>query len=307
MLSIVCTTADGEYTLTECLDFRFEKERYTPYTYFEGKWHATIGDMSEVVRIEVYKDSVLIHRGTPDGVEMTNLNGRYILSVKSRGYTNALTKNRPASGLQSNVNLLSIGNSSIVCPFVDYEPNTPTVGLINYYETTSIWDAIVCYTQQAIGNYPYVKGVNMVMASKPTNPTVLEIYPGNLITRSYGSDYSKAISAIMMSDAEGNPGAYSLAEPALMERNIARLVSLPLDQEWLMNPQAGIYSRIAYSMRSYRYESFKVMGWADVDLLDKLHLTYDTVQKEISRITVTGGSGKPIMTELCCYHDAFCV
>lgn len=306
MLTMVCTTVNGELTLENCLDFRFEKERYTPYTYFEGTWLSPISDLSEIVRVEVYHDTVLIHRGTPDGVEMAMDKGRNILSVRSRGYSNALLKNRPATGIQTNVTLASIGSSAVICPFVNYEQNTPTVDLINYYENTSIWDAIVCYTQQATGTYPYIREVNTVMSSKPQNPMTYIAACDSLLSRSYGSDYSKTVSAVTMSDTQGNSGVYSLVEPALTERNIIRLQSLPFDHEWMMNPQAGIYSRIAYSMRGYRYESFKLLGWIGVDLLDKLRLDDGSVDREISKLTVIGGRDKPVITELTCYHDAFC-
>ncbi len=59
-------------------------------------------------------------------------------------------------------------------------------------------------------------------------------------------------------------------------------------------------------MRGYRYERFKLLGWIGVDLLDKLRLDDGSVDREISKLTVIGGRDKPVITELTCYHDAFC-
>ncbi len=303
---LACQTKSGSvYTLTKCLSFRFEKERYTPHTYIEGEWYMDSRDYSEIVLVTLKLNGTSVHLGYPCGCEVISRNGRSVLKVRSRGYSDALTKNRPVPGLVTNIDLQTLGTSAVNCYGVSFEQNTPVVNYVNYYEGTTLWDAIVCYSIRATGLYPYIKGVNTVSVSRPSLPSVLYLNESDLVERSSGCDYSNIISSISQSDVDGTANAFSASNSAALERNIIRHKDIPFDREWIMDPQLGLAAKLNYSMRGYRYDRFKTKGYLGNDIMDKLAINNTSYISEISKITVTGGIDKPVMTEILCYHDGY--
>ncbi len=297
----------GTYTLTSCVSFRFVKERYTPHTLLEGTWYAPESNMAEVSAVAFYYNGKLLHFGYPAGTEIVTKDGRTLMKVRSRGYTDALSKNQPAEGVVTEVDLLTLGTSTVSLPNVEFEANTPVVNYVNYYDGTSLWDAIVCYSLRATGVYPYIRGANTVRVTHPSPSTVMYVEGNRLISSGAGWDYSNLISSISSTDVTGTSVSYSDYDNDALARNIVRQKDIPFDREWIMAPEAGLRAKLNYSKRGYRYDSYTVKDYLNIDLLDRFAISGKGDVGEISKITVSGGNDVPVTTEIRCYHDAYVV
>lgn len=305
-LQLICATPSGSYSLNECVYFKFTKERYTPYTFLEGRWFCSDDNFGEITSVVMMIGGECIHCGYPCTAEIQKQDGKTLLCFSSRSYTDALAKNQPTAGLVSSVNLETIANSAVVCPNVSYESGTPVVSYVNYYDGTTIWDAVCCYAIRATGLYPYIRGANTVRVSRPADSAKLTTYTRSLVKRSYGTNYLNLISDISESDVSGNPSAYVISDNIAYTKNIIRKKEIPFDREWIMDPENGLMFRINYAKRAMLYDSFTIRGYWGMDLLDYLAVSDISFVGEISKIEITGGSSKPVMSTFTCYHDAYC-
>lgn len=303
---LVCFTPSGSYSLDECLYFHFTKERYTPYTLLEGRWFCESDNFDEITSVVMTVDDNCIHYGYPCAAEIQKQDGRTVLCLSSRSYTDALAKNQPTAGLVSSVDLQTLANSAVVCPNVLYESGTPVVSYVNYYDGTTIWDAVCCYAIRATGLYPYIRGANTVRVSRPTDAVTLTTYTNALIKRESGTNYANLISDISESDVSGNPSAYVISDNTAYSKNIVRKKEIPFDREWIMDPLVGLNFRINYAKRAMLYDSFTLCGYWQVDLLDYLVVNDLPFVGEISKIEIIGSASKPIISTFTCYHDAYC-
>lgn len=296
--------------LDKCISFRFEKERYSNCTVLTGKWYCDGYDMDEIRSLTFGLNNRIMHFGYPStGTEIAVENGRRVLKVNSKGYSSALSQNQPTPGLVPNINLESLATSALICPNVSYEPNTPVVSYVNYYDGTNIWDAIVCYSMRATGTYPYIRGTNTVNVSTlPSDIGTLIVSPNHIISRGEGSDYSNLISEISEMSYGGTYGEYVLRNQSAIERNIIRKKEIPFDHEWIMDPELGLITRLNYSMRRMLYVKFKFLGYSGGDLLDYFIVNYENAlpyMGQISRLIVEGKNGN-VFTTVYCYRDAYC-
>lgn len=305
-LELICITDSMTYTLDECLYFRFVKERYTPYALLEGQWYCPGDNFNEVTATALIIDNNCIHYGFPCSCEIIKKDGRCILKLRSRGYTDALAKNQPTAGLVSNINLEGLANSAVVCPNVDYEADTPTVSYVNYYDGTTIWDAVCAYAIRATGLYPYIRGANTVRVSRPNDTVTLNTTTSSLLKRASGSNYINLISDISEADVSGNEGVYTISDATAYSKNIVRKKEITFDREWIMDPYNGLMARINYSQRGMYYDEFTLEGCWGVDLLDYFVVSDISFVGEIDKIEITGSATKPVLTTISCYHDAYC-
>lgn len=305
-MSLIVTTASATYMLSDCISMRFEKERYTPYTLLEGQWYAPNIIPSEIISVRLILGNKGIHYGYPCSAQITYKDGKQILKLRSRGYTDALSRNQPTAGLVPNVTLDLLATSAIVCPNVGYEANTPEVNYVNYYDGTSIWDAIICYSIRAYGLYPYIRGANTVRISRPSDMGIIVIPTSSLIQKGTGTDYSNLICAISESDITGEANAFNVFDDFAASRNIIRKREITFDREWIMDPELGLKMRIDRSKRGVNYDFFTVLGYPEADLLDQLVISELNYVGEISKIQITASQEQPLTTQIYCYHDAYC-
>lgn len=299
---------DAYVLLEECISFRFEKERYLPSTKLSGKWYCKDVEIDEILSLSLMLDGYFVHFGYPSaGTQTLVENGRCVLRVNSRGYSQALAQNQPTPGLVTSVNLESIANSAIICPNVSYEQNSPAVRYVNYYDGTSIWDAIVCYCVRATGTYPYIRGINTVNISAiPSDVGALIVTPEHIVSSGAGSDFTNLISEISEISYTGEYGGYHILNQAAIDRSIIRKKEIPFDHEWVMDPDLGLATRVNYSMRRMNYRKFKIHGYYGGDLLDNFIVSYENPYvSRISRIIVEGKNGD-VFTTVYCYSDAYC-
>lgn len=307
--TLIVQTADTAIVLSDCISLRFEKERYSCCTKLSGKWSCEDYSFEDTVNIMLILSGSVVHFGPPSkGCEVIFENGRRILKVNSKGYTQALALNQPTPGLLTNIDLPTLAASAISCPNVNYQTNTPIVSYINYYDGTDIWDAIVCYGIRAAGTYPYIRGYNTVNISTPSDIGVVNVHPRNLISFGSGYDYTNVISEIHEADIDGTSGAYSVANTTAITKNIIRKKEIPFDYEWIMDPILGLKARLDYSMRAMNYDKIKFVGFPGGDIMDYIAINYTAMQPyigTISRLIVEISDGKTVTTAYC-YHDAYC-
>ncbi len=307
-LSLGIRYARGGVRLEDCVSVRFEKERYTPYTSLSGEWLCPQNvSMAEVYSLMFYADNVLLHYGPPDLVEFYKKDGMTAIKVKSRGFSQGLPQNQCPDGLITDINLTSlVAASGVTLPNVTYQPNTPTVNYVNYYEGTDLWSAIVSYSLRASGSYPYIYGPNAVRIAKSGSERVYETSSLFMTRRAVSCDFSKIISKIHMRPIDGEGEGYSAQNPNAARRSIVRCREIPFDREWIMDPDAGLQSRLDYSRRAINSDSFTLPGYVPLDLLDTVSVTDLNYSAEVSRIVLSGTALTGLSTELTCYHDAYC-
>ncbi len=306
-LKLTVRYASKLVNLTDCLSFRLTKDRYTPYTELSGRWYCP-SDMAEneVFMVIFYIDNVIRHYGYPTDIRITRENGRTILSVASRSHASALLVNQCPDGMLTDINLTTLAAQSWKLPLIVYEPNTPTVNYVNYYNGTCMWDAIVCYAMRATGVYPYISGYNTLKVTKPASPKQITTTSARLISRSNKTDYSKLLSRVSMKDIDGTQDAYVATNGVTTSRMMTRCREENFDREWIMDPDRGTLFKIYNSTRGMYSDSFAYLGYDAPDLLDSFSVSDLGFSGEIDRLVFSATPEKGFVTEIGCYKDEFC-
>lgn len=295
--------------LDTCINFRFEKERYTPYTVLSGQWYCPWNiSIGEIMFFQFYIDNKLMHIGYPSSAEIVQKDGRTLLNFSSNGYSSALVTNQCPDGLITGINLTGlIQKSGITMPNIAYQQNTPTANYVNYYDGTSLWDAIVGYSLRVGGKYyPYLSGYNLIRIEPVDTQYIHELTTADLISRGYKTDYSRMISRIAMKGIEGTPSEYVVNNPLSTQRNIIKCREINFDREWIMDPESGVKHKINYSMREVISDVFSFRGFTPLDLLDRLAVTDLKFEGEVDRLVITGNANQNVVTTIWCYHDGYC-
>ncbi len=290
-----------------CISFRFEKERYTPYTTLRAKWHCPRGDIfGEIDEVEFKIDGVTRHHGYPVSCGVEHGAKSAVLSIESRGFSAALAQNQCADGMMTDVNLESLMAAGEAFPEVDYQTDTPEVNYVNYYNATSSWEAVVCYAIRASGYYPYIAGCNTVRIEPPEDYGELIINSKDLIYRGHFSDHSKIISRITEKDVDGTPDAFEAENLFAAQAKIVRRREIPFDHEWIMDSEAGLGYMIDYSMRGKDADVFRYFGCSELELTDFFTVEDIDFYGEVSRLIIEGSPASGIVTTVWCYHDNYC-
>ena len=295
--------------MSDCIGFRFEKERYTPYTRLTGQWYLPYEtDLNELVTVQFAIDGKVIHFGFPVSAEIIKKDGRSVLKLISNGYSAALTTNQCPDGLITDVDLTTLVKSvSFSLPNVTYQQNTPVANYVNYYDGTSLWEGIVCYSLRVGGkHYPYISGTNLVRIEPPEDKNTLVIPSSELISQSYNTDYTRLVSMITMSDIDGTPGVYVRTNTAAPQRSIVKCREISFDRQWIMSPDDGLKYKLNYAAREMAADSFTFPGFHNVDIIDRLTVDGAGFNGEVDRLVITGDPTRGICTSIWCYHDRYC-
>lgn len=292
-----------------CISFKFEKERYTPYTELHAVWYCpkTI-KIDEITNLTFKIDGTVRHIGYPIDGKIINQDGRVILDVKSRGFSSFLASNQCSDGLITQVDLSAIVAQAGTIKNVTSQSGTPTVNYVNYYQGTSVWDAVVCYSVRAVDKYPYISGHNTVRISPPDTVGSFSMTTGELISLSYHSDFTRAISKITMQDIDGTAGAFAQINGGATRRGIVKAKELRFDREWIQDPAKGVSFKLDYSMRGINAYRFSYIGCSGIDLMDNISITdlNGGYTHEVDRLVLEGSAAKGYVTTVWCYHDEFC-
>ena len=305
---LMARLARGALNLTDCISFRFEKDRFLPYTAVSGEWYCPrTAALGEIMSIMLYIDNVLVHSGYPTGATVMKKDGRTVLKVSSKGISALLEQNQCADGLVPDVDLAGlVAASGVTLPGITYQTGTPVVNYVNYYNGTSLWDGIVSYSRRAAKTYPYLYGPAQIRITPPEGAMPTELDGGDLIYRSNATDYSRIISSINMKPIDGEGEGYSYTNSVATRKGITRVREIPFDREWIMDPNEGLEARGDFSMRSINCDRFGFYGYKKVELLDGVTVPSEGFSGTVCGFKVEGSAGR-VTTEIRCDHDKYSV
>lgn len=300
--------AGGIFDLTECLSFRLERDRFTPYTRLTGQWFLPDEAVEPGPCFSLYLtiDGQVVHSGFPVMTRVIESERRKIFKVSSYGYSQLLMKNQCADGLVTKVNLEGlISASGIVLNGVEFQPDTPEVNYVNYYNGTTLWDGIVSYSLRSAGTYPYLSGYNLIRITTPEPRGEVKIDLSETVSRENTTDFSRMVSKITMRpiDGEGEGYVYLNTTPGWF--GIVRCEEIPFDREWIMDPEAGLSARADYSMRKMNSDFFTVRRYVAADLMDVLSVPEIGFEGDVCGITVAAAPDTGILTTFRCDHDNY--
>lgn len=286
----------------------FDKEWYTPYSSLNVTFlsETVLTDPNEV---SVTINSKVIHDGPIYTLESQKYSdGRFLITLYSRGYTAALGVNQPIPKINSNVDLNDVLTSNITLPKISCEANTKKVNYIYILDKDTLWDAIVTYATKAYESYPYIRNANTVMATPPQAGYSTFTYTDDVITTSYGNNLSNLISQINMKDYDDSYETYELKNTYATDRSVIRETKINYDEQWLSDPEIALQKRIYYSNRAAKYRAAKIEGYHGEDLFDKFTVKLNNgiflALKRIHRIHITANKSG-VFTKLYTYYDSY--
>ncbi|MGN1481277.1 hypothetical protein [Porcipelethomonas sp.] len=290
------------YAFTQCISFFFSKEAYTPYTYFEGIFATVPIDAGEVNRVYFYINNKNIHLGLVDSIDFYRKNNTDYMKIKSKGFTSLLCQNQPEPGMNTNVTLSDI-MSGFSIPYATYE-TTEAINYIYVKEGSTLWDAAANLNFRLNGGYPYIEGTNHVRVTLK-DPAEISVNSKDVIKSGVLYDYMKIVSHLHMKDAEGTYNVFSRSSQYAIDRNLIRHKQIPLDMQYLSDPDSGLLFKLNYSMRGCRCRYVQYAGYAGEDLNDTLTYEDGSISAQrIKRIEISGQNGI-VKTLLGVYEDAF--
>lgn len=302
--SITFIYTDGATASYTPMDFKFTRERYTPYTTLEGHL-LTAHDITDINTVYLYINNKPVHCGMADFIQRKNFKGRNIITFLSRGFTLLLGQNEPVPGIISNVDLKGIvtGNSDI--PYVKCQESTKTVNYIYVKEKTSIWDAVCAYSYKAYKTYPYITGTNTVNAA--SNNIAHHSYFGETVTY-FGERLSTSglLSQVFMADSDGKY-TYTKQNAFSEKRKIVKKKYYPLDRQWYSSPEDGLQSKLDYSNKGYISAEFEYKGHQFEDIMDRAvykNGDFAINSERIAAVQVTGNK-RGIFTKIAVYRDSY--
>lgn len=292
--------------LNKCIYFNVNKERYTPYTSFNGSF--IINDYyEEIISIKLFIDGNAVHYGSVDMAKMTLKTGFYRLYISSRSYTLALGLNQPKPQINLSVSLSNLLSRNVALKNISYESGTKTINYIYVLDNSTLWDAVVAYALKAYNRYPYIYKTNEIRINLPSDATSRNYYNNSIIEVYNGSTLSNLISHIHMRDTEGNYETYNLINDYAVSRDIIRHKQIPLDMQWLVDTNKALTSRVDYSKRGAKFKGIKVLGYSGEELFDKFAYNFGSSRNQSCTIHKLNISGKNnvIYTTMYQYDDAY--
>lgn len=287
------------------MDFKFVRERYTPYTMLSG--HFLSSDVIQNVKtIYLYINDTLVHVGMPDFVERKNVRNRSIISFLSRSYTLLLGQNEPVPGVITNIDLVDLIFYNTSLPYINCQLQTQTLNYVYVKEKSTIWDAVCAYSNKAYATYPYIYGTNTVRVT-PLNSITTHTYGSDSILN-YGEKLSTSglYSHVYMKDTD-DQYSYSQVNTDAVVRNIVRKKYYPLDNQWYHDPDGGLLAKLKYSNKGYISRDFKYKGHKFENLQDKVSFSrgnFSINNEFIAGVEVTGNS-RGVFTKITVYRDSY--
>lgn len=296
-------TDSSELTLTQCVNFRFEKERYTPYTAVSGLFVCPYSPdkVGEVKKVAVKINTKDVHSGPVDTFRVYRSGGIDYLSFSSRGFSMALSQNNIHPGLKLSVTLETLFAESVPIPEVTFEKYSNTADFIYVKEGSSLWDAIVAFCQKTEGKYPYICDENYVKFRETIYTTVV-IDPATVVSYGKGNSYSGLVSDYHMKNTDGEY-AYNYINQVAADRGIVRHKYIDLDRQWLSEPDNGLSHKSKFSSRGINSTFLKHIGFQGEEL--RRRVEYNGVVAEASRVLVEFGKNG-MFTSVWFYEDGYC-
>ncbi|MGN0621237.1 MAG: hypothetical protein ACI4I9_05155 [Porcipelethomonas sp.] len=297
-------TSEGEmYPEKQCISFKLVREAYTPYSFFEGLFLSTWRELSAVKRIQFTSGFTTLHDGLADSVEVFRRNKLTYLRVKSRSFSSLLCQNQTVPGMRTNIAFTDLKREFSDIPNVYFE-GTSRINYIYIKEGSTMWDAAVNFSFRMNGTYPYVTRVNLVRTTLKDPERHIVINGRNAVSTGVVYDKTKLLSDISMQDIDGNYDSFTIKNDRAYENEIVRKKQIPLDMQYLNDPQSALDYRIKYSERGIKCTYAEYVGYGFEELYDLMTIEGVLEEKRIHKMIVTG-NGSLVKTYLGTYEDGF--
>lgn len=294
-----------EASFSDIIDFRFVRERYTPYTVLSGHFLSSV-TIQNVKTVYFYLNNHLIHVGMPDYLQRKYTKGRSLISFMSRSYTMLLGQNEPVPGIISNTDLTDLISCNTSIPYITCQNQTQRLNYVYVKEKSTIWDAVCAYSYKAYQTYPYIYNTNTVRVTPPDNVTT-HTYENDTIT-SYGEKLSTSglYSHVYMADIDGQY-IYGQINNDAVARDIVKKKYYRLDEQWYYNPDDGLLSKLKYSNKGYISRSFEYKGHKFENLQDRVSFTGNSfsINNELIAGVEVKGNSHGIFTVITVYRDSY--
>ncbi|MGN1132840.1 MAG: hypothetical protein ACI4RN_00120 [Oscillospiraceae bacterium] len=292
---------DGNEDSIKPINFRFVRERYTPFTQLSGN-AVFNGDILEIKTIELYWEDNLLHCGMPDNVTKRFSDGRFILSFLSRGYTMLLGQNEPKPGIRNNISLGSLISENTQIPHVSWQGVSDVANYIYVKEKSTIWDAVCAYAYKVFENYPYIKNANSVYV-KDADVQHFSYGTEKILSMGESVNTSSILSKVYMKDVGDDESTYSFSKSNTLTdgMDIVRVKYYPLDKQWLSDCEKGMSAKLGYSSRNIKSKFIVYKGFKGENLCDTAsYCTADNsflLSEKISKVELSG-SRKGLITKI---------
>lgn len=296
---------DGTTSSYAPMDFKFSRERYTPYTTLEG--HLLSAErITEINTVYLYINNQLVHCGMADFIQQKNSKGRNLITFISRGFSLLLGQNEPVPGILSDIDLSGLVFINTSIPYVTCQGNTKKLNYVYVKEKSTIWDAICTYTYKAYQTYPYICDTNNVRVTQAED-IVTHSYSSDTVTY-YGAKLSTSglFSHVFMADQDGEYNFTQVNEAAI-RRNIIKKKYYPMDNQWYADPDGGLLSKLNYSNKGFISVELQYTGHKFENLMDKASFVkgdFIINSERISAVEVTGNA-RGIFTKITVYRDSY--
>ena len=294
-------------TFLRPISFTLTKERYTPFFtldfVFDADDYAHVS-VIDIAKVELLFGDLSIFYGRTAGIRLSLQSGRPLISGKAYGFTKTLATSDAVPGMMFDCTLADLAAANTVMPNVSYQQASDSASYIYVKESDTIWSAIAALSIKLYENYPYITAQNTVNIKKEgqasldyTDEKVTEIFSGN--------SFNNAVSKIYMQGTQGTYD-YSCTDSEVIRRGIRRDRYIPLDRQWLSDPEMGLKHKMYFSRRGGAFRGFTYQGFKNEQLCDSLSFSCAGTRYsgEVSKLTVKGDR-KGVFTTVISYHDGY--
>ncbi|MBR1663458.1 MAG: hypothetical protein IJ696_03925 [Ruminococcus sp.] len=293
------------HTLTKCISFTVTKERYTPFHKASFTFIADEETDTSVIR-EVsilYGDRTLFY-GRAEELSFSHTPGKMVITGRASGFTKGLSTCAAEPGIIFNCTIAQLFSRF---PYMAHIGYTATEDVMNYIfvkENDTLWTSIVNLAQKLYDEYPFIRGTNMVTIKKE-NLSSFDYRDETIVNRFSGENFTGAVSAIHMKGTEDTYD-YHYTDAEVTARGIIRERYIPLDRQWLNDPETGLRHKMYFSRRGGIYRGFVYAGHRNEELCDRVRFSYggSAYWAEADKIVIKGDA-KGVFTTIVNYDDGY--
>ena len=287
--------------------FSLKQEIYTPYTQLSVVGYASISldTLKDVFRVRMELNGQEVHCGTVEQLRMTRENGAVRFHVVSKGMTAMLLQNQLAPKLYTGMSLDRLMTEFHTLPSqITWERSTDTSNYLFVKEGCSMWDGIANLTYKLHQRYPFIRGANEVRMNLPTQYTSFHFSESTVVGVGIGLVHSRMIRDFYMADTDGSYDNFHETDSKAQSLGIVRSRYLPLDRQYLYDPQQALTFRRKFAARGRQYFFVNANGILSASLGDRISYENDISNAVITGVQITGGKNG-IRTHLEAYEDEF--
>ncbi|WP_455125862.1 hypothetical protein [Ruminococcus sp.] len=308
MIQVVLITRTGKaYLANGIAAFTLDKEAYTPYSQLTATVYGnfSIQQFTGIYRVQLLLDGTELHFGTVEKFRLVQENGTSYVRFSSRGLTALLLQNQLEPGLHTAMSLDKLMQDFVTFPKeITWESDTDTSNYLFVKEGTSMWDGVANLTYKLCGRYPFVYHANEIRMHLPETYRNFYVGANTLLGMGMTADQSRIYSRFSMADADGTYGKFQENDPNAAALELVRTKQLPLDRQYLYDPQQALVFRRKFAGRGLVSYYFDRIGAVAADLGDRITCSGIIENAPITHIRMTGNRNG-VRTRLEAYQDEF--